>query len=111
MKPLSLKQAINCENAIGDKCVCRCAGALHGANRGGGTPGEPDLAFFEQLPEDDPHYLPAEEVRAAQRKERAQERAEAKKRERQEREKQKWDFIEKHNRELAEARRARGDWY
>lgn len=53
-KSLSLKQAQNCENAKEPVCKCRCGGALHGAKRGGETPG---LDFFEGLPSDDPHRL------------------------------------------------------
>lgn len=79
-KPLSDKQAQACENATQPVCKCRCGGTAHGANRGGtAADGSLDRAFFEALPEDDPHYLPSEEVRA----QRKAARQEAKKRERQ----------------------------
>lgn len=74
-KPLSDKQAQACEQATQPTCKCRCGGALHGTKRGGtNADGTLDRAFFEALPEDDPHYLPSAEKVTAQkrlRKERA----------------------------------------
>jgi hypothetical protein len=57
MKPLSERQARRCEEAREPVCHCRCGGAKHGARRAG-TEGTP-RSFFEQLPEDDPHYVPS----------------------------------------------------
>lgn len=48
---LSDAAAAACEKACKPRCRCRCKGALHGAGRG------EDRAFFEQLPEDDPHHV------------------------------------------------------
>jgi len=55
MKPLSLKQAYACENALYPTCKCRCNGALHGAARGNGL--KNNRRWFEELPENDPHYI------------------------------------------------------
>jgi hypothetical protein len=41
--------ARRCESACKPKCKCRCGGLLHGKKRGD------DPAFFEALPDDDPH--------------------------------------------------------
>lgn len=74
MRALSLRQAAQCENATHTRCRCRCKGAYHGANR---VPWDPDLERspvvvavdpsqrrgFEELPEGDPHKLPAEKPR------------------------------------------------
>jgi hypothetical protein len=65
MKPLSERQARRCEEAREPVCHCRCGGAKHGARRAG-TEGTP-RSFFEQLPEDDPHYVPSVEKIAAQK--------------------------------------------
>ena len=67
MKPLSERQARNCEEAREPVCRCRCRGRLHGAKRGGGV-GDTPREFFEMLSEDDPHYVPsAEKVAEARR--------------------------------------------
>ena len=100
MKPLSAKQAQNCEQAVHEKCVCRCRGALHGARRGGGTADAPDMTFFENLPEDDPHYTPSEKKKAEERKA----RAEKKKRDRQE-------AMERRYKILYDSPPIRPDWY
>jgi hypothetical protein len=50
MKRLSLRQAGRCESAKTPRCKCRCGGLLHGAARGGSP------AFFEGLPNADPHF-------------------------------------------------------
>ena len=76
-RPLTLKQAQNCENAREPVCKCRCGGALHGAKRGGDTP---TATFFETLPEDDPHYRPDAKKKA----ELANQRREAKNAEKRE---------------------------
>lgn len=55
MKALSLRQALNCETAKEPVCKCRCGGALHGAKRNGN--GAYDAAWFEALPDDDPHHM------------------------------------------------------
>lgn len=58
MRALSEAQASQCENATCKQCRCRCGGAYHGAAR---TPIEGSgsiRAWFNALPEDDPHYLP-----------------------------------------------------
>lgn len=77
MKPLTQKQAANCENAREPVCKCRCGGALHGAKRGGDNPSD---EFFWALPEDDPHYHPSPEKKAELASQRREERN-AKKRE------------------------------
>ena len=59
MRALSASQAGRCEKAKGGKCRCRCGGAFHGINVGGGRP--PPW----ELPKDDPHHTrqPAEKSR------------------------------------------------
>ena len=53
MRPLNGRQAVECENATTQRCTCRCGGALHGSRRS-------ELReFFEQLEQDDPHWLVA----------------------------------------------------
>lgn len=52
MKPLLPSQAVTCENAQTTRCICRCNGELHGAGR------SRIPEYFEQLPTDDPHWLP-----------------------------------------------------
>jgi len=54
MKKLSVRQARNCENAIGDICKCRCGGVLHGSGRAKETTNYTD---FSKLPAEDPHYI------------------------------------------------------
>jgi hypothetical protein len=71
MKPLSPRQADRCESANEPKCVCRCGGALHGANRGQGR------AFLGALSETDPHYTPTEERKAEIKAEERRQHAEA----------------------------------
>lgn len=84
-KPLSDKQAQACENAVGPVCRCRCGGALHGRKGGGTMPdGGIDRAYFERLPDDDPHRLLTTEEQAAQRRAREEERKERKRLEREE---------------------------
>lgn len=58
MKGLSAKQAQACEEALNPRCRCRCGGALHGAKRKGYEDGR---AFYETLPEDDPHHIKPED--------------------------------------------------
>lgn len=48
MRKLSAKQASACENAIHDRCRCRCSGTLHGAKR---------VERLSELPTNDPHYI------------------------------------------------------
>lgn len=87
-KPLTARQAWNCENAVGAVCRCRCGGVLHGRRGGGTTPdGEIDLAYFESLPADDPHHLLNSTERAERRAQAAKDRAERKRKEHEEREK------------------------
>lgn len=52
MKPLTSKQAVACENAALPRCNCRCHGELHGTGR------SRIAEYFEQLPDEDPHWLP-----------------------------------------------------
>jgi len=58
MKALSFAQAQSCENAVGHVCRCRCGGALHGAKRFKKTDSEDNRSWYEQLPDEDPHYVP-----------------------------------------------------
>jgi hypothetical protein len=75
MQNLSTKLAQACEEATQPQCKCRCGGVLHGAKRGGtNTDGSIDRAFFERLPQDDPHYLPSEEVKQRRAKQKKIER-------------------------------------
>jgi hypothetical protein len=57
VKPLTERQAARCEAACTPRCRCRCAGKFHGRRRSGEEP--PDRRFFEELPADDPHAVPA----------------------------------------------------
>jgi hypothetical protein len=67
-RALSLRQAQNCENAIGEVCRCRCGGALHGIARAGKDK-PPEREFFTTLPEGDPHYLPPKKKSADEKEE------------------------------------------
>lgn len=70
LKPLSFRQATNCETAREPKCVCRCGGKLHGAARG--DRGLLDSRrFYEDLPASDPHHIPSEAERQELRRLRA----------------------------------------
>lgn len=51
-RPLTEKKARRCEEAKGERCRCRCAGRLHGAQR-----------RFDFLTLDDPHFVERESVR------------------------------------------------
>jgi hypothetical protein len=51
-RPLTLRQALTCEESQTDRCRCRCGGAAHGAKR------SQLVEFYEQLPEADPHRIP-----------------------------------------------------
>ena len=51
MNALSLRAALECENATRPKCVCRCGGKAHGARR---------TADVGTLPPSDPHYPEAD---------------------------------------------------
>lgn len=62
MRRLSLRDATRCEDAKEHVCKCRCGGALHGAKRGTGE------AFFDALPEDDPHHRPSDARVVAQKR-------------------------------------------
>lgn len=96
-KPLSEQAARSCEEARGPTCHCRCGGMLHGGKRGGtqygkqadGTFVDTPREFFEQLAEDDPHYLLSAEAKA----ERSQERKEQKRRAREEELERRWQKI------------------
>jgi hypothetical protein len=91
-KALSEAQAQKCEDAREEVCHCRCGGAAHGRKAGGGK------AYFQGLPPDDPHHLPTdEEIKAG-----IKARLEEKRRLKAEADKRKWDYIDKHNREMAE---------
>lgn len=100
-KPLSEAAARSCEEARGDSCHCRCGGAHHGGKRGGtqygkqsdGTFLDTPREFFEQLPEDDPHYLMSAEAK----KQRAEVRKEQKRKEKQEAEERKWKYLKEHS--------------
>lgn len=76
-KPLTERQAKNCEEAREPVCRCRCGGQLHGKQRGGA---DASMQFYYSLPEDDPHYTPSPEAKAQRRRE----KIEAKRRERDE---------------------------
>jgi hypothetical protein len=67
-RALSRREADRCETACEPECKCRCGGAKHGAARGTG------LTFFNSLPEDDPHYIPSKEAKAAAKKRAADEK-------------------------------------
>lgn len=57
-RELTDKQVQACENAVGKSCYCRCGGAFHGRGAGGtNADGSIDRAYFEGLPEDDPHHM------------------------------------------------------
>lgn len=58
MKALTFTQAQSCENAVGERCRCRCGGALHGAKRFKKTDSKDNRSWYEQLPEEDPHSVP-----------------------------------------------------
>lgn len=96
-KPLSEAAARSCEEARGPTCHCRCGGTLHGGKRGGtqygkqadGTFRDTPREFFEQLPEDDPHYL----LSAEAKKKRTEERKEQKRKEHQEMMERRWKKI------------------
>lgn len=75
-RPLTERQAKNCEEAREPVCHCRCGGQMHGGKRGGG---DAPMEFYYGLPEDDPHYTPSPE----KRKQQQQERREAKRKEKQ----------------------------
>ena len=62
LRQLSQRQASNCEQAREPVCRCRCGGALHGARRGDGD------AFFNGLPDDDPHHIDSPEQKKAKKK-------------------------------------------
>lgn len=62
IKPLSFRQAQNCETARESKCVCRCGGRLHGAARGGREQLEL-RGFYERLADEDPHRIPSAKER------------------------------------------------
>lgn len=51
-KPLSFRQAQQCETSDSDRCRCRCGGALHGAYR---------VDNVRALPLNDPHF-PGNEI-------------------------------------------------
>jgi len=53
MKRLSMRSATRCETAKNARCRCRCGGLLHGAKR------SEDAAYFEALPDEDPHKAKA----------------------------------------------------
>lgn len=61
-RALSRREADRCEQACEPECKCRCGGAKHGAHRGAG------IGFFNNLPADDPHYIPSSEAKAAAKK-------------------------------------------
>lgn len=65
-RALSLRQAQECENAITPHCECRCGGQFHGTKRGG--VGIPNAAFFDALPDDDPHSKPTKERKKQQKR-------------------------------------------
>jgi len=69
MRKLSGAQAKRCEAAVGDRCRCRCGGAMHGANRHLAATGYGDVQreFFEVLPEEDPHRILSELEKKANR--------------------------------------------
>lgn len=79
-RELTDKQVQACENAVGKTCHCRCGGAFHGRAAGGtNADGSIDRAYFENLPDDDPHHMLTSEEKRAQ----ANARKEAKKREKE----------------------------
>jgi len=70
MRALSHAEAVDCEEARGAVCRCRCRGQYHGARRLGTM----SVADFQALPRSDPHHLPDAAEIAAQ-KEAARDRA------------------------------------
>ncbi len=52
-RALTAYQAVQCEQALEDRCRCRCAGALHGAKRAG-LRFDPEAYYL--LPDEDPHH-------------------------------------------------------
>jgi hypothetical protein len=69
MKALSKRQAARCENAKTKTCRCRCGGALHGSMRNLiEEDREANPAFFEELPEDDPHHVRSQEEKKRRRR-------------------------------------------
>ena len=79
MRALSNAQASRCETAKNKTCCCRCGGALHGAKRHtvegmGDLQQKLERAFFEQLPEDDPHHIRSAEEKKRRAKMRRQQR-------------------------------------
>ncbi len=50
MRALTLAQAASCENATTLRCRCRCSGLAHGRQT---------HFIFQELPESDPHHVPA----------------------------------------------------
>lgn len=54
-KPLTERQARNCEEALHPRCRCRCGGTLHGAKRAGIS--NPSRQWYENLPREDPHRI------------------------------------------------------
>lgn len=74
-KPLTERQAKNCEEAREPACHCRCGGQFHGGKRGGANA---PMSFYYSLPENDPHFTPSPEEKAR----RKQEKLEAKRKER-----------------------------
>lgn len=69
-RPLSDKMARKCEEAKGGICHCRCGGRFHGRSAGKVESGVVPFSYYnEDLPEDDPHWLPNEEQKDARKNE------------------------------------------
>lgn len=73
---LSEDTARNCEEARKEKCACRCAGKFHGrfANLSEGERAEIPRSYYENLPEDDPHWIPSAEWLARRKARKDEER-------------------------------------
>lgn len=52
-RALTAYQAVQCEQALEERCRCRCGGALHGAKRAG-LRYDPEPYYL--LPDSDPHH-------------------------------------------------------
>lgn len=78
-RELTYTQAARCETAKDPVCHCRCKGQFHGrgVNAGDGKPIELNRAYFEALPDGDPHKLPTDEEQRA-RKQASRERSRVK---------------------------------
>jgi hypothetical protein len=61
VKPLNPRTALRCEQAITERCRCRCNGVLHGARRVGSR------EALATLDEADPHFVHPDRLRSTER--------------------------------------------